>query len=51
MFFGLFGRIVVLLAQRLERPIPKLVRVAVMSLDVVADRGNSDAALQPAHPA
>jgi len=51
MFFGLLCRIVVRLAQRLERPIPKLVGVAVVSLDVVADRGNSDAALQPAHTA
>lgn len=51
MFFSLLCRIVMRLAQRLERAIPKLVGVAVVSFDVVADRGNRDAALQPAHTA
>lgn len=51
MFFSLLCRVMVRLAQRLERTIPKLIRVAVVPLDVVADRRDCDAALQPAHPA
>lgn len=51
MFFSLLGRIVVRLAQRLERAVPEPVRVAVVSLDVVADRGNGAPTLEAAHPA
>ncbi len=51
MFFGLLCRVVVRLAQRLERAIPKLVGIAVMSLDVVTDLGNGTPALQATHPA
>lgn len=51
MFFSLLCRVVVRLAQRLERTIPKLVGVAVVPLDVVADLGNGAPTLQAAHPA
>lgn len=51
MFFSLLCRIVVRLAQRLERAVPKLVGVAVVSLNMVADRGNGAPTLQAAHPA
>jgi hypothetical protein len=49
--FCLFGCIVVGLAKALKRTIPKLVRVAAVALNVVANRGACEAALQPAHAA
>ena len=50
MLFRLLCRIVVGGTQRLEWPAPKLLRIAVMTLDVVADGRDRDLALQPAHP-
>lgn len=51
MFFRLLCRIVMGGTQRLEWPAPELLRIAVVALDVVADRGDRDLALQPAHAA
>ncbi|WP_320188880.1 hypothetical protein RMS29_028380 (plasmid) [Agrobacterium rosae] len=51
MLFGLLGVVVVRLAERLEGTIPKLVGVAVVSFNVVADGGDGDTALQSAHAA
>lgn len=51
MLFGLLGCIVVRLAKGLEGTAPKLDRVTVVTLDVVADGGCSHLALQAAHAA
>lgn len=48
MLFRLLRRIVVWLAKALERPAPKLVGIAVMSFNVVADFRHFDLALQAA---
>jgi hypothetical protein len=50
MLFSLLGCIVMGLAKALKWTIPKLIRVTAVTLYVVADGGNSDTALQPAHP-
>lgn len=51
MLFGLLGCIVVRLAKGLERTAPKLDRVTVVSLDVVADGCSCYLALQATHAA
>lgn len=51
MFFPLFGRVVMLLAEGLKGSVPELLSVAAMAFDVVADEALLELALLPTHPA
>jgi hypothetical protein len=51
MLFCLFGCVVMGLAKALKRTIPKLLSIAAVAFNVVANRGGCEAALQPAHAA
>lgn len=51
MFFPLFGRVVMLLAQGLERSVPELLRIAAMTFNVIADEALLEPPLLPAHAA
>ncbi|OLP48135.1 hypothetical protein BJF91_08270 [Allorhizobium taibaishanense] len=51
MLFPLLGRVVVLLAQGLERTVPEPLGVAAMTFDVIADETFLQLPLLPAHSA